>query len=96
MIAIPMPNGVIDIEVGTTLRVHAVSSIVYGYPLPHPNDDVETHIDGRRVAVAQRLAGAYEVTAVTVDGDDVTVQLFGRGGIRLSLVDAEVNRAYLQ
>jgi hypothetical protein len=95
-ITIPMPNGVIDIEVGKALHVRAVSSIAYGYPLPHPRDPVVQHIDGRTVAVSQRLAGVYEVTSVTVDGDEVTVQLFGRGGIRLSLVDAEANRAYLQ
>jgi len=93
---IPMPNGTCSIEVGKPLHVRAVDSIAYGYPLPHPRDPAVQHVDGRTVASVDRPAGAYEVTSVTVDGDDVTVQLFGRGGIRLSLVDAGINCAFLQ
>jgi len=95
-ITIPMLNGTCTIEVGKALHVCAVSSIAYGYPLPHPRDPAVQHVDGRTVASVDRPAGAYEVTSVTVDGDDVTVQLFGRGGIRLSLTDAAVNAAFLQ
>jgi hypothetical protein len=96
MTTIPMPNGAIEVEVGKVLHVRAVSSIAYGYPPPHPRDPVVQHIDDRTVASVHRPAGAYEVTNVTVDGHEVTVQLFGRGGIRLSLADVEVNAAFLQ
>jgi hypothetical protein len=96
MTTIPMPNGTVNVEVGNVLHVRAVDSIAYGYPPPHPRDPEVQHIDDRTVASVHRSAGAYEVTAVTVDGDDVTVQLFGRGGIRLSLADAAVNAAFLQ